>query len=53
MGVKVYRFVSDLEKARDFVDVSFKANSSDQKLQVLHKQVQDLSKSIGAKKPTS
>ena len=43
LGVRAYRFAGELEKARDFADVALKANPTDPNLQLLHKQMQDLS----------
>ena len=43
LGVRAYRFAGEMEKARDFADVAIKANPTDPKLQLLQKQMQDLS----------
>ncbi len=43
MGVRAYRFSGEMEKARDFADVALKANPTDPKLQMLQKQMQDIS----------
>src|SRR5207247_3438054 len=42
LGLQVYRYTEDLDKARDFVEVAVKANPNDEKLKVLHRGVQDL-----------
>ena len=42
MAVRVYRYLGELEKAKDYVDAAVAANPKDDKLQVLKRQVADL-----------
>lgn len=42
MGLRVYRYMGELDRAKEIVETAAKANPKDEKLQVLLRQVQDL-----------